>query len=221
MSSVIYYGGTVGAANFTTTVSASSGTSTITATGVSFGPARPDRIAAVAVMALTNPNDNALVSATIGGVAATIHGQGSELATSSYMRAAVISARLPTGTTATVVLNFTGGSTSYSASLTPYGMTGLFSATPIDTATYAAVADPATMQIDVEKYGVLIVSIVENYDNTVTLGGFTQDHYAGGGNLIFVAGHYDVTATEANRVISVANNSPNTMQVAMVAASFR
>jgi hypothetical protein len=74
-----------------------------------------------------------LSSATIGGVSATIHATQSGSGGGFYGYAAIISATVPTGTTADVVLNLSA--TSYWAGITVIAIDGLNSTTPTATAT--------------------------------------------------------------------------------------
>jgi hypothetical protein len=92
-------------ATFVTSVSDTSNATTYTFTDASVGAADSTRKVYVTVhwggAAVT------LSSATIGGVSATIHEQDAQ---GSSRQCAIISAALPTGTTATVVITLTGGS---------------------------------------------------------------------------------------------------------------
>lgn len=73
--------------------------------GVSFGAAVPSRRIVIAVHWGDAVNSETLASASIGGVAATIHGQTSA---SAACRVALISALVPTGTSGTVNITLSG-----------------------------------------------------------------------------------------------------------------
>lgn len=112
--------------------STSSGTDTASHSFASqaIGTATADRIVIVAwgAVNVTIPTTNALSSATIGGVAATILTQQNNNAASTGNISGIIAAAVPTGTTATVALTFNAaqlrcGIATYSmtgGSITPY-----------------------------------------------------------------------------------------------------
>jgi hypothetical protein len=79
--------------------------STYTFTSHAIGTADATRRVVVAVHWAQATNNRTLTSATIGGIAATIHNQQNPANLASV---AIISALVPTGTTATIVLNFSG-----------------------------------------------------------------------------------------------------------------
>ena len=97
--------------NFLQSNTQSSTTGTVTFTGVSFGSViSPQRYIVISVAWVSS--SNTLSSATIGGVSATINAQDNNIAG----RTAIIIANVPTGTSGTVILNFTGSATDILAS---------------------------------------------------------------------------------------------------------
>lgn len=78
---------------------------TYTFTSAAIGVADASRRVVVAVHWGQATNNRTLSSATIGGIAATIHSQSNPANLASV---AIISALVPTGTTATIVINFSG-----------------------------------------------------------------------------------------------------------------
>lgn len=81
----------------------------------------------------TSAVETTISSATIGGVAASLHinyGEGGSSAFSNY-GCAIISATVPTGTTATIVVNLTSGA-AHSVYISVYRVTGLVSTIATD-----------------------------------------------------------------------------------------
>jgi len=82
-----------------------------TATGVNFGSEDSGRRIVCAVHWAEGGTHRTLSSATIGGVSATIHVQRGHTGGVTGLGAAIISAIVPTGTSGTVDLNFSGSVT--------------------------------------------------------------------------------------------------------------
>lgn len=77
-------------------------------TSVSFGDEHTNRLVVVNVHWIFAETNRTLSSATIGGVSATINAQDSHTGGSTGLGAAIISAAVPTGTTGTIALTFSG-----------------------------------------------------------------------------------------------------------------
>jgi hypothetical protein len=119
-----------------------SGTTTHTYTGLNFGPAAADRCIVVGIAWVTaSPT---LTSCTIGGVAARIIKQLG-VAGSTNVSVALCIARVPAGTTGTVVANFS--SSAVYGSITVYQLTGCSSGIESSSASSGVAAPTATLAI--------------------------------------------------------------------------
>lgn len=172
-----------------------------------------------------NPSSaKALSSATIGGVAASVHGQATGSAASSlFAGVALISAPLTVGTTADVTLNFASGAAYYHPFLETFRVTGLLSATAGDTASASPSLAPSySGAIDVQDDGVLMVgATLHGPGSDYSLVGATENYESSiySGERI-IGGSLAVTATEINRVIEVHTNGSN-LSGPIIAAAFR
>jgi hypothetical protein len=164
---------------------------------------------------------SALTSATIGGIAADICVQFSAVhlgATFGYC--AIISADVPTGTTATTVLNF---STAPAPALVEsFRAFSLMSKTATDTETATALgATSLAVSPDVLAGGIIVAATTARTAGTFTITGATEDYDTTfGGSLVFAGGHYSTPTAETAHAITFtgvgfAFNGP------IVAAAFR
>lgn len=161
-----------------------------------------------------------LNSATIGGVAATIHVQSLGTTGTIGLGAAIISAPLPTGTTANVTLTFSSGSTPW---IGTYRATGLLSATAGDTISTNVIAvNPYNGTINVTKQGILLFGATIFGDAPdYTVSGATENYESLiGGNLKALGSMLNITTTEAGHAVSISRASDN-FDAAIVAAAFR
>lgn len=94
-----------------------------------------------------------LSSATIGGVAATIHVDHG-VGTSNFRAAAIISAIVPTGTTATVAINFSGSVGRCGIGV--WACTGLRGSAP--TATTTSSVQPTTLSLTRPRNGIVLAA---------------------------------------------------------------
>ena len=158
------------------------------------GAAHADRIIVCAIAANTTPVT--LSSATIGGIAATIDIQNDD----ATEFAAVISAPVPSGTTATVVLNFANAALDVSIGL--YRFVGLNSQTP--TATASNDDDPTASTINVSANGFIVGVASFDADTTaITTVGVTENYDADIGSSRAVGGIFSNGGTaEAGRTVS-------------------
>ena len=182
-------------------------TATPVATGVAIGAEAFDRRVFILVHWINATAVKALASATIGGVAATIHAQSSAtLAASTYAGTAIISAVLPTGTTATIALSFATGAAFYHPYLEVYRVTGVLSGVAGDTisATPSGV-NPYSGTIDVANQGVLLFGATVYSDATgYTFAGATEDYESSIGTKMRIIGSsLAITANETNRAVSI------------------
>lgn len=192
--------------------------------GVSVGAAAYNRTVVMIVHWYNPTSVKALSSATIGGVAATIHAQNTGVGGSAAKTGcAIISAFLPAGTTATVTLDFVAGAAYYHAYLETYRVVGLISAVAIDAiSTAVSAVNTFNGTIDVLEDGVLLMGgtlfaavsysfsgVTENYESTI----FTDQRITGASLA--------TTADETNRAVSITRSGGTAMYGPIVGASFR
>lgn len=127
-----------------------------TFSSLSFGAAATDRLLIVAVTSGGVLDPATLLSATIGGVSATIHAQANNTGNSVNGHAAVFSALVPTGTSGSVVVTWDGAGAMGNTAYALYRATGLVSSTPTDTATAAGTSP--TMSIDRANNGFIVAA---------------------------------------------------------------
>jgi hypothetical protein len=178
-------------------------------------------------------NDNVasvLSSATIGGIPAKIHadiGTGPAHATGIFMGSSIISAFVPTGTTATVTLTFVAGASGWQIWLDTYSVIDLKSDTAIDTVTVSAGSvQPLNAAIDVKKDGLLIVNAMMTSGATsYSISGASQDYQIpmNGSDQTGLGASLLVTADQLNRTISISRvgGTGSTFAASLAAASFR
>lgn len=134
--------------------SSSSTTSPVSVASVPIGTASATRLVVCAVYWSTAGVARTLNSATIGGVAATIHVQKRD--TSTITNVAIISATVTTGTTATVALTFSGN-IAIGVEIESYSLDNLISTTPTATASNAtSSATSVSTTINVPAAGIMI-----------------------------------------------------------------
>lgn len=199
---------------------ATNAASPITTTAQAVGSAAADRTVFQIVHWLSASPAKALTSATIGGIAAAVHVQNSGNIGSFYTGAAVISAQVPTGTTAATVLTFPAGN--YYVDLVTYKCTGLLSQTAVDVSlSLVTSVSSHTDNIDVVKDGILLTGINIFWNSTSTLSGVTRDYNAvtANSNFYYEGGSLSVPADQLNSPITVAVSG--TTNLVSVAASFR
>lgn len=199
-------------------------TATPVLTGVSIGAEAYNRTVFMCVHWYTSVAKT-LTSATIGGVPATIQVQ-STVASSAPLQSAIISAFLPTGTTATVELTFAAGASYYKACLTTFNVTGLLSSTPSDTISTGAVAVSSYAGvIDVQRQGILILAGTLNAAvNSYNMSGVTEAYKNSiATNYWVVGGTLEATADETNRAVGITRvgGAATAFNGAIVGAAFR
>lgn len=176
---------------------------------VAIGTAAADRIVFVLVTwASGNATPVTISSATIGGVAATIHAQVTAVATDA-IGSAILSAAVPTGTTATIAITLSGSGGSIDVGV--LAVTGLSSQTPHASATATTSAGACSNSVNVpaggfvlacanfndELSGVTWVGATERYDETNTDGVAERVTGASEASLAVQTGR-TVSATSAN-----------------------
>lgn len=190
---------------------------TYSATGVSIGAAASDRMVFGLVVWTKASTPSSLTSATIGGVAATIHAQN-KVASVTGLSAAIISALVPTGTTATISLTFSAAA---SPGVGVYRVTGLLSATALDVISLGgAISSPYNDTIDVAGQGILLFGgTIYGAGVGFTIGGATEDFDINVATSTRMFGSsIAVATTEFSHAVSL---TPGGTAGAIVAASFR
>lgn len=211
-----------------TAVGSMVGVDTVSVPSVPIGAAAGDRMVFILVhWTSSTPTAAPLSSATIGGVTAKIHvNNGSVPGSGNLLGAAIISALVPTGTTATVGLTFVAGATFHNPFLETYRVTGIVSDTAIDTISAGPVGvQPYSGAIDVQKDGLLLFGATTfSAATSYTMTGATQDYDdIQGTSFHSVGGSLAVSADELNRAVSITRvgGAGSGFNAAVVAASFR
>lgn len=157
-------------ASFLTSAVNTNGLTTYTFSSVSFGAAEATRRIVVIVHSGTTAGLATVSSATIGGVAATIHVQASAPA---QFLCSIISAVVPEGTSGDIVVTLTGASNNMGIGV--FRLVKQIQAAPIATATDITVAS-ATLQssIEIKGRGVLIFGCSQNPNAGITFVGANE-----------------------------------------------
>jgi hypothetical protein len=150
-----------------------------------------------------------LTSATIGGVSATINTQVTSPIGTVQVTTAIFSAVITSGSTATIVANYSGGPFARFG-IGIYQVTGYSSVTPVTTATNSATSGTglsATLNSlsvnDVVIAGyttgstnaITFTNITERYDNDI---GGSNTRQAGGNAVVASSGNYTITTSNSN-----------------------
>lgn len=173
------------------------------------GTAAADRVVFILVTwASGNTTPVTISSATIGGVAATVHAQVTAVA-SDAIGSAILSAAVPTGTTATIAITLSGSGGSIDVGV--LAVTGLSSQTPHASATATTSAGACSNSVNVPEGGFVLacanfnddlsgvtwVGATERYDETNTDGSAERVTGASVASLTAQTGR-TVSATSAN-----------------------
>lgn len=155
----------------------------VTFSSIAIGTAASDRRVHVAVHFRGNGNGRALDTVTIGGVTATVNVNGGSDGTRAFV--AICTANVPTGTTADVVVAWTGG-TSSAVAIGVWYSYGLTSSVANSTST--STADPASATLTTLSGG-FAISAAQYSDDS---GNFTwtslDKRYDGSANDIAYSG---------------------------------
>ncbi len=164
-----------------------------TQTGVAFGPVGGARAIIIAIHWYATVTTSVLSSATIGGIVVPTITTGTMIGpgTSAYIYTGFIAAFVPSGTSGTVVLNFSGGGGTVDARIFVYQALNIVSLTPHATGQNASTISPVSTTCDLEANGIVLAAgsdfqaapatwtgITESYDTSPGLG-----ELSGGGAL--------------------------------------
>ena len=208
-------------------------TATVSVSSVAIGAAGANRRVFILVGIKPGAVYQSLVSATIGGVSATLHGQTND--TTYKYNVALISAAVSTGTTATISLTFSGaGDVDGDIYLASYAAYGLLSSTPVDllTSNGDSLAQEVTQTVDVEtkKGGVVLMGacvsaqaedfdlsgVVENFQTTIDGPGQSNSY------VVFIGGCALTDEDNASFDIGISSSDGTTKHFdRTLAASFR
>jgi hypothetical protein len=183
---------------------------TVTFPSVSVGPAAGDRYVFVSIPYYNGTLANySIASVTIGGVVATSHSQQFvPVGSTAYGGCALVSALVPSGTTADIVVTWaTSGAGFYRPTINVYRVTGLQSNTASDLVTNTASDhNPSITTVTAAKGGIVLLACHMFGDsNSRTMSGLPTDFmlnplsstvYIGGGNTVSTDG--PLTATIPN-----------------------
>ncbi len=200
------------------------GSATITITSVPIGTAAADRKVFMLIHWLGVGATAALLSSlTIGGVSATIHLQDADTNGLSFWGCAIVSAAVPTGTTAAVV-----GTVGANISILEAGSfraTGVMFPTARDTFSTVVSAPSSSQSIDVDQDGFVISGgTFRSGAVTHVFTGITRRYEVVINPTFFADGAGDETpATQAGKVITAARSggSGTDFQGPFIGASFR
>lgn len=159
------------------TYSGSTATNVVTFSGVSFGTAAADRIVAIPILAFMASGARTISSATIGGISATLVGTETN-GPSSFGQ--VIYANVPTGTSGTVVVTFSGtmNATSVCGSWSVYGSAASPSA--FNNLYFAASAGSQSVGCNVPAGGAQLAFVGYGSVRTATWSGATESQDSNG-----------------------------------------
>jgi hypothetical protein len=158
-----------------------------------------------------------LNSATIGGISANIDAQAAN-GTGGSGTVAIVSATIPTGTTATVTATFSG--TLQRASCFVIAIDNLQSVTPYDTAT--DITNPLSTTIDWLKDGYVVAVGATNSDAaTYTWTGVTERYETDVGTGKVGGGDLFTTTTATNQTVAMTISGGSPARFALAVASYR
>lgn len=181
-------------------------------TGFAIGDAASSRRILMLVHWREDEDHESLSSATIGGVSATIHMQGGHSGGSTGFGVAFISAVVPTGTTATIVLNFSG--TVSVESISGWRLVNASNSSPSDTASDSTAVEASTVSgnLDIPEGGAVFAGYSSStgaMSNAVSWTGATEEYDTGtgGGGIRVSAAWSSGMSAESNRLVRAAISS--------------
>lgn len=196
----------------------------VSVTSVAIGTATGDRRVFILVGIKPGANYRSLSSATIGGVAAAVHGQTNE--TTYKYNVALISAAVASGATATVVLNFSG-SGSGNVYLASFAVRGLSSTSAIDldakkyTSAQNAVTLTSTIEVDADGIVLFGACCSQAADELILTGVTEKFEQIIDTNVRFAGGCANISADDASYDITTTSDGTAKHFDRALAASFR
>jgi hypothetical protein len=156
---------TVGAyptASYIGTASATVSGSSSSASGVNIGPASADRLVVVCIG--YQSGSKTVTSATIAGIAATVVQTNAV----NGENTAIISANVPTGTTGTIAINYSGANTGSFDTLSVFNITGLGSFTAVSSVNGGVSAGTTMTASPTPSWGGVIITASETQFADIT-----------------------------------------------------
>lgn len=153
---------------------------TATQTGVSFGSAGASRLVVIEVSWIGTVSSSVLSSATIGGIAVPTIIAGTRIGpntSGNYQYIAFIAAVVPTGTSGTVVTNFTGGG-SIAVYYFAYQTLNIISSSAYATGQNTSTGAPVSTTCNVQKDGVVFAACITLSTGTISWTGVTKAYEA-------------------------------------------
>lgn len=195
---------------------------TVTFTAVPIGDAASGRYVFVAIPYILGGSTNiSIASVTIGGVNATIHTQIFEPPEVAVGGVALVSAPVPNGTTADIVVTWAASGSLYEPEIAVYRVTGLRSLTPVDIKALAPVSTTVSATVNVVKGGIVIVCF-HTYSSGATsrtMTGLPTDYTVSPSSGRFYLGGGEQTS--ADGTVTAVVNSTTSQVWSAVMASFR
>lgn len=187
------------ALSFLQSANSTTDTNAYTFSAQNLGAEASDRYIAVTVNGRKAGATTSISSVTIGGVTASIAVQRANTITNTSIAGIVIAA-VPTGTTGDIVVTF--ADTLARCAIGVYRIDNLFSATAYDTDNSVS-ADPS-VGLNVGNPGFAIGTGAASGTGSVTWTGLTEDYdFISETSTNFTGASLNVTATEANRTITI------------------
>lgn len=161
-----------------------------------------------------------LTGATIGGITADIVQFSAVFTGPTFGFVAIISADVPTGTTATTAATF--GAAASTMVVESFKAVGLGSKTPTDTDTAAGLSSPSkTVSPDVQAGGVIVAGVSTISDGPFTITGATEAYDVSlGAPLQIAGGYYSASSAELPHGVTFAVPA-GAFNGPVVAAAFR
>lgn len=185
----------------TATNPTSTGTTTQTMSGVSFGHPALRRLIIVAIAGSNNTGSTTVLSATIGGVAASIAVQATSGGNSNNPFTAIIYAVVPTGETGDIVVVLSRNPNSFHSVV--YRSSDISSTTPHDTASDVTGADSLSVDIPTGGGFAIASCTADGSPTNLTWTGLTERHEATENSLRHeIADTAAIVAAAAPRTIS-------------------
>lgn len=176
-----------------------------TFTGVSIGAA--DATRRVIVVIHGSGTGGAVTAVTIGGISATIHASAVDVDD----RSCIVSAAVPTGTTATIVVTYTGSAWD-EMGIAVFRAINLVSGTPHATATDTV--DVVSMSINIPTNGILVAGCINNTSAGMTTVGVTENYDLAIGDDQMAGGCATGLPAQTNRTVSFDGSSSQANGVA-------
>jgi hypothetical protein len=151
-------------------------TGTATQTGVGFGSVANHNLIIIAVMWSSGTSGETITSATIGGIPASVALAGGQLGSSAPFRdLAFITAYVPSGTSGTVIVNFSGASQA-DVRFFVYQATNIQNQAPFGTGSAVSLTTPTSTTCNLKANGIVLAAATTNTVGPFTWTGVNPDY---------------------------------------------